>query len=851
MNEVRDKNPSLSEFLSRDSIFDAALNSVPFQIAVLDRQGVIVAVNDAWRQFALDNCAQPDTAAANTGIGTNYLDICRLAHAPEESQARDAFNGIQAVLEGRLQSFTMEYPCDSPWEKRWFSMVVSPLGRSEIKGVVVTHTNITQIKQASEQLRIAAVAFESHEGMVITDADGTILNVNQAFIETTGYSAEEIIGQSPRMLKSGRHSGDFYREMWDSLKRCGVWQGEVWDRRKNGEIYPKWLTISAVKDDQGKITHYVGAHFDNTELKLRDAKIEELAFFDQLTGLPNRRLFEDRLKHGVFSAGRDRKKLGLLILDLDRFKEVNDTLGHNVGDGLLQDVAQRIKGCLRTADTPTRMFDIQNFARLGGDEFVILIDDVSQPEDCAVVAQKVIAAVSQPIVIKAHTIHVSASVGIALYPDDGEDGVMLMRAAETAMYAAKNAGRQTYRFFQAKMSETAMQRGDIESCLRLAMANQELTLHYQPKVDAKSRKTVGYEALLRWNSARLGSVSPASFIPIAEDAGLIGEIGSWVIEETCRQIAAWQAAGYGLMEVAINVSAHQLKGGNLAEQISEACRRHAIPTASLEVELTESVVMTDPRQAIRIFQELRELGLRVAIDDFGTGYSSLAYLRRLPIDVLKIDRSFVMEADRDEDDAEIVRTILSLGKTLKLELVAEGVETEAQASLLNEAGCDIFQGYLFSRPLPSETIEQSFAKDSKPMLRKITRAVIVEDSPQSRDLIQMAMDLFGVAETVDAEDGTQAIKALKGAPTDIVIMDWKMSGMDGLECTRQIRAGISGIDPKIPIILVTGVSDKGAEKEAYAAGVDFFIKKPFSLKQLRDGLQTVLGVSATGQGDPV
>ena len=450
-----------------------------------------------------------------------------------------------------------------------------------------------------------------------------------------------------------------------------------------------------------------------------------------------------------------------------------------------------------------------------------------------------------PIVIGSHSIHVGASVGIALYPDDGDNGIALMKSADTAMYAAKNAGRGTYRFFQAKMSETAAQRVDVESCLRQALPNRELSLHYQPKVDVKSRTTHGYEALLRWNNPRLGLVSPVKFIPIAEDAGLIVDIGYWVIDECCRQIAAWQAAGHGLKEVAINVSAHQLRGGKLAAQIAEACRRHGIPTAALEAELTESVVMSDPRQAAEIFQELRTLGVRVAIDDFGTGYSSLAYLRRLPIDVLKIDRSFVMDADKEEDDAEIVRTILALGKTLKLDTVAEGVETEAQALLLEEAGCDIFQGYLFSRPLPVHEIEQRFREEAKPMVREIKRAVIAEDSRQMRDLIQMALGISWAAEVINAEDGVKAIAALADGGADIVIMDWKMDVMDGLECTRRIRAGIDGIDPKIPIILLTGAADKEAEKEAYAAGVNLFMKKPFSLKQLHAGLEKVLGETSS------
>ncbi|HIJ61274.1 MAG TPA: EAL domain-containing protein [Rhodospirillaceae bacterium] len=682
-----------------------------------------------------------------------------------------------------------------------------------------------------------SAAGEDRDGMMISDAEGVILRVNQIFFAITGYTAEEAVGRKTDLLRSGRHGADFYAAMRESLHRQGTWKGEVWARRKNGEVFPGLFTITATKGFAGDVTHYVCTFRDTSMGKERpQQQTEEQAYYDPLTGLPNRRLMRDRLKQALAATARHQRGGALLFVDLDNFRTVNDSHGYDRGDLLLREVARRLSVALREADT---------VARIGGDEFAVVLTDLSGNVEASsvrakTVGRKILSTLGELYLISGEKIHCTPSIGITLFGDQRVSDDKLMAQADIAMYQAKAAGRNTLRFFDPKTQEAMKARVDMEEGLLQGIRNNQFVLHYQPKVCVKTRAVIGYEALLRWNSPTLGMVPPAQFIPIAEDSGLIVDIGNWVIDEACRQIAAWHAAGYGFREVAVNVSALQLKSGRLAEQIAEACSRHGIPASALEAELTESVVMSDPHQAKEIFQKLRISGIRLTVDDFGTGYSCLAHLRRLPIDVLKIDRSFVMDADRDEDAVEIVRTIMALAKTLNLDVVAEGVETESQAQLLEEAGCDIFQGYLFSKPLPVNDIDQMLREETKPMLRKIKRAMIVEDSAQMRELIHMALDCFGAEEIINAGNGAEAIACLEDSGADIVIMDWRMDVMDGLECTQRIRAGIPGVDPTIPIILLTGFAGKAAESAAYDAGVDHFMKKPFSLRTLHSALEKVL-----------
>ena len=456
--------------------------------------------------------------------------------------------------------------------------------------------------------------FATCEGVVVTDERARIVSVNAAFSEITGYTAAEAVGQRPSLLRSEHHDAEFYRAMWQALLDSGRWQGEIWNRRKDGEVFLEWLTINRIPAADGIAASYVSVFNDITEQRRKDERIRHLAFHDALTGLPNRSLMQDRLQHAIERAQREGTRLSVTFLDLDRFKAINDTLGHDVGDQLLQEVAARIKTRLRSSDT---------VARMGGDEFVVLMENLRDPEYCAGVADEIIAEISRPLNIHGHAIEIGASLGVAFYPEDGDDATTLMKHADTAMYVAKADGKGIYRFFRGSMMEQATRRLKLEVELRHAIANGELELHYQPKVSLATGKVEGVEALVRWRHPALGLVSPVDFIPVAEETGLIVELGDWVLNEACRQSAAWQALGL-TPKIAINVSAKQLQQDTLVERIVAVTQHHGIPAQHLEVELTESLVMADPKMAIATLARLRAIGVTVAVDDFGTGYSSLS-----------------------------------------------------------------------------------------------------------------------------------------------------------------------------------------------------------------------------------
>ncbi len=535
----------------------------------------------------------------------------------------------------------------------------------------------------------------SLDGVIITDADGIIESVNPAFSKLTGYSPEEAVGQTPALLKSGRHDVSFYEELWNTLKENGYWQGEIWNRRKNGEIYPEWLTITQVKDDFGGEHKYAGVFSDISERKESEEQIRALAYYDALTGLPNRRLFQDRLGLALPQMRRHKQKLAVMFIDLDLFKRINDTLGHDVGDGVLCEMAERLKECVREGDTVSRM---------GGDEFTILQPDIKDAANAVQLATRIITSLRKPFTTGGHELMVTSSIGIALYPNDGETADDLTKNADTAMYRAKDLGRNNYQLYTDAMNAESVERLTMESYLRQAIERDEFSLNYQVKVDLASNRTTGVEALLRWNNHELGPVTPDRFIPLAEANGLILPIGEWVLREACRQARAWVEQGLEDITMAVNVSSRQLHQNDLDEVVLNILEETGLAAERLEIELTESMLMEHIEEVEPKLRRLRDLGVRIGIDDFGTGYSSLAYLKRLPIDTLKIDISFIRDVPDDTDDAEIVAAIIAMAHRLNLRVVAEGVENQEQVHFLRALGCDQIQGYLVGRPLSADNI---------------------------------------------------------------------------------------------------------------------------------------------------
>ncbi|MEW8684122.1 MAG: EAL domain-containing protein [Candidatus Thiodiazotropha endolucinida] len=549
---------------------------------------------------------------------------------------------------------------------------------------------------AEEKLRLADRAFQNTaEGITVTDASGNIVSTNPAFEAITGYSHEEVLGQNPRVLKSGHHPDTFYNEMWDTLLLTGHWRGEIWNRRKNGDAYPEWLTISAVKDGNDETTHYVGVFTDISQIKEAQDQINFLAHHDALTRLPNRALFRERFDHALMHARRENTSIALLFLDLDRFKTVNDTLGHPVGDQVLLEVSKRMNQIIRASDT---------LARLGGDEFVLLLEEQTDAQHAAVVARKLIDLFSRPMIIGEHELVVTASIGITLYPNDGDDSDKLIRHADRAMYEAKQQGRNTYRFFTQALTEGALERLMMENDLRRAVARNELILHYQPIVNLETRQLQGIEALVRWQHPEQGLIAPGLFIELAEEIGIIGEIGQWVLRAACSQLAKWDRDGFKVPRISVNLSVQQIDREGLITMVSEELNSSGLSPERLELEVTESMLIRNPELSRTVLSELRTLGVKFAIDDFGTGYSSLAYLKLLPLDHLKIDQSFVRDIGKDANDEAIVLAIIAMSKSLGLESVAEGVEETHQARFLQQAGSDLAQGYLYSRPLPADEI---------------------------------------------------------------------------------------------------------------------------------------------------
>jgi diguanylate cyclase (GGDEF)-like protein/PAS domain S-box-containing protein len=654
-------------------------------------------------------------------IGMNYRDYTPSAAHDEIFQS---FNRVFETGK-RLQDMPLEVVLKDGTRKH-FETSVGPLKNGkEIIGFQGALRDVTARKLTEEKFSLAAAVINNTlDGIVVTDPQGIIQQVNPSFTSITGYTKEEALGKTPRILKSDRHDQAFYKHMWDSLVTKGSWEGEIWNRRKNGETYPEWLSITAIKDAQGETTHYVGVFHDISELKQTHERMKHQAYHDGLTGLPNRQLFNDRLNAAIASSKRTGQKLAVMFLELDNFKNVNDTLGHYSGDLLLQQVAKRLEENTREEDT---------IARLGGDEFMVILPRLEDVRQAAIVAKRYLAALGKPIVLGENTVFVGASIGISFFPDDGQDVEQLVKNCDLAMYRAKAQGKNTFVMFRQSFTQEVERRFALETQLRHAVQRQEFILHFQPKVELGTGRIVGSEALVRWQLPEGEIVYPNEFIPLAEDTDIILPLGRWVLEDACRQTAMLQPADGNQLSVAVNLSVRQFQDKALIDTVKKVLAKTGLAPENLILEVTERIFMSDVEQAIGVLSNLANEGIRVAIDDFGTGYSSLNYLKKLPLSIVKIDRSFVKDIPRNLDDVAIAKAIIAMAHSLNLQVVAEGVETAEQLKFMQKQGCEEIQGYFFSRPLPGEDyaklVKQRLSFDLNLNMPRHADLALVERAP--------------------------------------------------------------------------------------------------------------------------
>ncbi|MFL6628489.1 MAG: putative bifunctional diguanylate cyclase/phosphodiesterase [Vitreoscilla sp.] len=676
--------------LQRERLANRLIDRSPHLVCVLDPQGALRHMNGTGRHWL--RVSHPQIA------GRRFDEIPELGL--DAGQARALQGAIaQAVAGTDLNHELAVRRPDGVAMTLDLSIRAIPRSGGAPPNLLVEGRDITQRKSVEDKLQLAAAVFDqAREGFVIADRDGRVVTVNQAFCEISGYDAHELQGQQVAALGFGIGRREVRRQVRGALQTAGHWQGEVRTSRKDGSLYTCWAAVTQQRDAGGTVTHYIGILNDITQFREVESNLVRLAHVDTLTDLPNRSLLADRVGQLTSVSRRDHRPFALMFMDLDQFKNINDTLGHSVGDALLGEVARRLQGTLREIDT---------VARLGGDEYAVLLPG-ADAAGAELVASKLLERLAEPCMVQGHELSMTMSIGIACYPSDGDDYEILSRNADTAMYRAKHEGKATWRFFAAGMQQRSARQLQLESALRRALERGELLLHYQPQLDGNGEHLVGVEALLRWKHPEFGFVSPAEFIPLAETSGQIVAIGEWVLRTAVAQLKAWMDAGVPPMVVAVNLSAVQFRHAGLPDAVARALSDAGLPAQYLELELTESVT-ANPAAAIAMMDALHALGVRLSLDDFGTGYSSLSYLKRFPLHTLKIDQSFVRDIDTDPDDRAIVQAIIQMARALKLKTIAEGVETDAQHQFLRREGCDMMQGYRFCRPMDAAALEMWIA----------------------------------------------------------------------------------------------------------------------------------------------
>jgi diguanylate cyclase (GGDEF)-like protein/PAS domain S-box-containing protein len=700
------------------------------------------------------------------------------------------------------------------------------LGRLEYLETVNMRDFCRASWSAEEALRLeAAILASTRDAVIITDLASKILAVNPAFTEITGYGEAEVLGENPRFLRSGRHDRAFYQAMWASLLTTGYWQGEIWNRRKSGEIYPELLTLNAVCNAQGDPVHYLGVATDLSQLRRHEERLQRLVHYDPLTGLPNRLLLEARLQHTLERAGREGTRAAVLVIDLDQFKTINDSHGHAAGDALLVAVTRRLRTRLREEDT---------LSRLAGDQFVLVLEALHEYQEAEIMARGIQALLETPFILPDDCkAYVRASVGISVYPQDGDTAQTLLVGADAAVHRAKELGGRRFCYYTSELNVQARTTLVMEEALRRALAQEEFVLYYQPKVDLRSGRIAGAEALIRWQRPGFGLASPLEFIPAAEKNGLIEAIGAWVIRDACRQMGAWREAGLAGIKVAVNVSARQFRRGGLEEEVAEALARYGVEPSLLMLELTESMLMAEPEEAVARMTALKRIGVRLSLDDFGTGYSSLAYLSRFPIDQMKIDRSFVNDIITDPGAATIATSVIALAHRMRLGVVAEGVETEAQAGYLRQNGCDEMQGYLFSRPVPAEEFADLVRQGRKlptPAAAGQARTLLIVDDelPVLNALQRMLVDEgYMILTAASAREG---LELLAEHPAQVILSDQRMPGMSGTEFLGRVKV----LYPDTVRMVLTGYAELETVVQAVNEGAIYkFFSKPWDVEQLR------------------